>query len=423
MAIKTISHAISDVGRVRASNQDSGYAGVNLFFVADGMGGHAGGDIASALVAQRVAQIDEQFTDVEAAKRAMVDTIWNANGVLASAVEEHSELAGMGTTFSGLTVVGDQMVIAHIGDSRVYLVRDGHVTQITSDHTFVQRLVDTGRTTPEEALVHPRRSVLMRVLGDQEARPEIDTLVVGTQPGDRWMLCSDGLCGYVPDDITNRILTSRVEASEAAELLVGETLEHGAPDNVTVIVLDVVGATTQTDFVATPRFVGSGANEVVIEERKGRKILRIFNTKILDDIIGRGFQDAEFLPGTEEYLEQILLETRSRIRWRRIRQLATIVVLLGLGVALLGAAYSYTQTRYYVTEKDGYIAIYQGIREELGPFKFNHLIEKTEYRVADLTDYWSSLVSEGSVTADSLANAEATVKLIVEQSTTSQVTP
>ena len=423
MAIKTISHAISDVGRVRASNQDSGYAGVNLFFVADGMGGHAGGDIASALVAQRVAQIDEQFTDVEAAKRAMVDTIWNANGVLASAVEEHSELAGMGTTFSGLTVVGDQMVIAHIGDSRVYLVRDGHVTQITSDHTFVQRLVDTGRITPEEALVHPRRSVLMRVLGDQEARPEIDTLVVGTQPGDRWMLCSDGLCGYVPDDITNRILTSRVEASEAAELLIGETLEHGAPDNVTVIVLDVVGATTQTDFVATPRFVGSGANEVVIEERKGRKILRIFNTKILDDIIGRGFQDAEFLPGTEEYLEQILLETRSRIRWRRIRQLATIVVLLGLGVALLGAAYSYTQTRYYVTEKDGYIAIYQGIREELGPFKFNHLIEKTEYRVADLTDYWSSLVSEGSVTADSLANAEATVKLIVEQSTTSQVTP
>ena len=423
MAIKTISHAISDVGRVRASNQDSGYAGVNLYFVADGMGGHAGGDIASALVAQRVAQIDEQFTDVEAAKKALVDTIWSANGVLASAVEDHSELAGMGTTFSGLTVVGDQMVIAHIGDSRIYLVRDGHVTQVTTDHTFVQRLVETGRITPEEALVHPRRSVLMRVLGDQEARPEIDTFVVGTQPGDRWMLCSDGLCGYVPDDITNRILTSRVEASEAAELLVGETLEHGAPDNVTVVVLDVVGATTQTDFVPTPRFVGSGANEVVIEERKGRKILRIFNTKILDDIIGRGFQDAEFLPGTEEYLEQILLETRSRIRWRRIRQLATIIALLGLVLGLLGAAYSYTQTRYYVTEKDGYIAIYQGIREELGPFKFNHLIAKTEYKVSDLTDYWSSLVKEGSVTADSLSNAEATVQLIVNQSANSEVTP
>ena len=123
MAIKTVSHAISDVGRVRASNQDSGYAGINLFFVADGMGGHAGGDIASALVAQRVAQVDEQFTDTQAASDALVQTIWNANGVLASSVEEHSELAGMGTTFSGLTVVGDQMVIAHIGDVELVALR------------------------------------------------------------------------------------------------------------------------------------------------------------------------------------------------------------------------------------------------------------------------------------------------------------
>ena len=421
MAIKTVSHAISDVGRVRASNQDSGYAGINLFFVADGMGGHAGGDIASALVAQRVAQIDEQFTDTQAASDALVQTIWSANGVLASSVEEHSELAGMGTTFSGMTVVGDQMVIAHIGDSRIYLMRDGHVEQITADHTFVQRLVDTGRITPEEALVHPRRSVLMRVLGDQEARPAIDTMVVGTQPGDRWLLCSDGLCGYVPDVIINQILTSRVEASEAAELLVGETLEHGAPDNVTVVVLDVLPATAQLDFVPTPRFVGSGANEVVIEERKGRKSLRIFNTKIIDDIIGRGFQDAEFLPGTEEYLEQILLETRSRIRWRRIRQVATIAALLGVVATALGVGYGYTQTRYYLAEKNGFVVIYKGIREELGPFKFNHLVETTNHRVADLSDYWGSMVSDGQLTADSLGAAEQQVQIIVDQS--GQVTP
>ncbi len=127
MPIKTISYALSDVGRVRSSNQDSGYAGLNLFFVADGMGGHAGGDIASALVAQHVAQLDEQFTDVENAAKALNETIWGANDVLAAAVQEHPDLAGMGTTFSGLTVVGDQMVIAHIGDSRVYVVRDGHV--------------------------------------------------------------------------------------------------------------------------------------------------------------------------------------------------------------------------------------------------------------------------------------------------------
>ena len=416
MAIKTISHALSDIGRVRASNQDSGYAGLNLFFVADGMGGHAGGDIASALVSQRVALLDEQFTDPEVAAESLKQTIWEANGILASSVEEHQELAGMGTTFSGLTVVGEQVVIGHIGDSRIYLVRDGHVQQITRDHTFVQRLVDTGRITAEEALVHPRRSVLMRVLGDQEARPEIDSMVIGTQPGDRWLLCSDGLSGYIPEDLLYRILASKVSAEEAAELLVGETLEHGAPDNVTVVVVDVVGAGTSSDFVATPRFVGSGANEVIIEERKGRKVLRIFNTKILDDIIGRGFQDAQFLPGTEEYLEQILLETRSRIRWRRIRQLATVVALLALIGALLTAAINYTQTRFFISESNGNIAIYQGIREELGPFKFNHVVERTEYRVADLTDYWSAVVEAGSVSVDSFESAEEKVAFIVLQS-------
>ncbi len=422
MPIKTISYALSDVGRVRSSNQDSGYAGLNLFFVADGMGGHAGGDIASALVAQHVAQLDEQFTDVENAAKALNETIWTANDVLAAAVQEHPDLAGMGTTFSGLTVVGDQMVIAHIGDSRVYVVRDGHVKQVTVDHTFVQRLVDTGRITPEEALVHPRRSVLMRVLGEQEARPAIDSIVMDALPGDRWLLCSDGLSGYVPDDIVNQILTSKIPADEAAELLVGETLEHGAPDNVTVVVVDVIGSAVPTDFEPTKRFVGSGANEVVIDDRKGRKGLRIFNTKILDDIIGRGYQEAEFLPGTEEYLEQILLETRSRIRWRRIRQLLTLAALIALVASLATAAYNYTQTRYYVSESNGYIAIYQGIHEELGPFKFNRVLEVTDYRLDELSDYWQAVV-EKSVSTDSLESAKQTVESIVERSAASEVVP
>lgn len=422
MPIKTVSHALSDVGRVRSSNQDSGYAGLNLFFVADGMGGHAGGDIASALVAQHVAQLDEQFTDADSAAKALNETIWAANDVLAAAVQEHPDLAGMGTTFSGLTVVGDQMVIAHIGDSRVYLVRDGHVKQVTVDHTFVQRLVDTGRITPEEALVHPRRSVLMRVLGEQEARPAIDSIVMDALPGDRWLLCSDGLSGYVPDDIVNQILTSKIPADEAAELLVGETLEHGAPDNVTVVVVDVIGSAVPTDFEPTKRFVGSGANEVVIDDRKGRKGLRIFNTKILDDIIGRGYQEAEFLPGTEEYLEQILLETRSRIRWRRIRQLLTLAALIALVASLATAAYNYTQTRYYVSESNGYIAIYQGIHEELGPFKFNRVLEVTDYRLDTLSDYWQAVV-EKSVSTDSLESAKQTVESIVERSAASEVVP
>ncbi|MEN9961739.1 MAG: hypothetical protein RIS66_152, partial [Actinomycetota bacterium] len=168
MAIKTISYAASDIGRVRSSNQDSGYAGFNLFFVADGMGGHAGGDIASALVAQRVALADAVYENAEQAGEILKETIWQANHVLRDACKEHPELSGMGTTFSGMVIVGDKATIAHIGDSRIYRARDGEVKQITADHTFVQRLVDTGRITAEEALVHPRRSVLMRVLGDME---------------------------------------------------------------------------------------------------------------------------------------------------------------------------------------------------------------------------------------------------------------
>lgn len=183
MAIKTVSYAASDIGRIRSSNQDSGYAGVNLFFVADGMGGHAGGDIASAITAQHVALADEPLETPEQAEQKLIDFIWQANEKLSETVATHPDIAGMGTTFSGMMVTGTKVTIAHIGDSRVYLARDGVVKQITTDHTFVQRLVDTGRITEEEALVHPRRSVLMRVLGDVEQFPEVDIETFETKPG------------------------------------------------------------------------------------------------------------------------------------------------------------------------------------------------------------------------------------------------
>ena len=220
MTVKTVSHALSNIGRVRHSNQDSGYSGYQLFFVADGMGGHAGGDIASALVSQRVAQIDTSYPNADAAAQAMKTAMLDANRALGQTVKSHYELAGLGTTFSGMSVNGDEVTIAHIGDSRIYLCREGEMMQITKDHTFVQRLVDLGRITEEEALVHPRRSVLMRVLGDVETEPDIDTFTLRTQPGDRWMLCSDGLCGFVPEGLISMILSGPISTEEAADLLV-----------------------------------------------------------------------------------------------------------------------------------------------------------------------------------------------------------
>src|SRR5690606_39824360 len=162
-----------------------------------------------------------------------------ATSLLAETVFEHSELTGMGTTVSGILRVGDQVALAHIGDSRVYRYRDGELEQVTADHTFVQRLVDSGRITPEEAAVHPRRSVLMRVLGDVDASPEIDTRILDTKPGDRWLLCSDALSSYVSEDKITQILSTVRTPTAAADRLVKESLDHGAPDNVTVVSTDI----------------------------------------------------------------------------------------------------------------------------------------------------------------------------------------
>lgn len=404
MAIKTIGYAASDIGKHRSSNQDSGYSGYQLFFVADGMGGHAGGDIASAIASQRIALTDAKYDSLDEAVSSLKQGILEANAMLASTVQEHPELEGMGTTFSGLYRFGNQIITAHIGDSRIYLARDGQVRQITADHTFVQRLVDMGRITPEEALSHPRRSVLMRVLGDVASEPELDIAIYDTLPGDRWMLCSDGLSGVVPDPVMNRILVSNVPTEEAAELLVGEALEFGAPDNVTVVISDVVRSTVNVDYEPSANFVGSAANEVVIEERRGGKILRLFSPRNLLELLQAPEDQTEYAPESEELLEKILSETRRKIRFKSIRILLSWMVLAGILLGIGYAAYSYTQTRYYISSYQGQITIYQGIRESLGPFKFSEPYLISDVEVSQLSRFEQDLV-ERSISAESLEDA------------------
>jgi protein phosphatase len=405
LAIKTIGYAASDIGKHRATNQDSGYAGYQLFFVADGMGGHAGGDIASAIASQRIALTDAKYENIEEAIDSLKKGILEANAMLASTVQEHPELEGMGTTFSGLYRHGNQIITAHIGDSRIYLARDGEVRQITADHTFVQKLVDMGRITPEEALTHPRRSVLMRVLGDVAAEPELDIAIHDALPGDRWMLCSDGLCGVVPDGVMNGILNSKVPTEEAAELLVGEALEFGAPDNVTVVMADIVRSTVTTDFDPSASFVGSAASEVVIEERRGGKILRLFSPKALLELLQIPQDQTEYAPESEELLNKILSETRRKIRFKSIRIILSWLLLASILFGIGYAAYSYTQTRYYISSYEGQVTIFQGIREALGPFKFSKPYLVSELETQDLTLFEQDLV-ERSISTESLADAE-----------------
>ncbi len=377
------------------------------------MGGHAGGDIASALCTQKVALADSVYSDAEDATKQLRKTIWQANTLLGDTVKDHPELAGMGTTFSGMVLTGDEATVLHIGDSRVYLARDGVVKQITNDHTFVQRLVETGRITPEEALVHPRRNVLMRVLGDVEAFPEIDATTMVTRPGDRWMLCSDGLSGVVPPELTAGILLSKITADEASELLVGEALEHGAPDNVTVVVVDVVDAALPIDFAPTAQFVGSGANEVVIEERKGNRVVRVLNSIKLSELLRRPEDPTGYVPESEEYLEKILRETKRRILWRKIRQTLTILLLVAFVIFGLFKAYEYTQGRFYVGIQDDKVTVFKGIKESLGPLTFSDVYLVTDITVDDLNEYQLQLL-QNTITATDLQDARRILNKLKE---------
>lgn len=412
MALRGHSFAASDVGKHRSSNQDAGYAGYQLSFVADGMGGHAGGDIASAISSQRVALVDSKHDSEADALAALRRGLIEANAMLAETVAEHPELRGMGTTFSGLLITEDKVVTAHIGDSRIYLVRDGEVKQITADHTFVQRLVEMGKISPEEALIHPRRSVLMRVLGDAAPTLEIDFATHELRAGDRWLLCSDGLSGIVPEDVMGRILTSDVDPAEAVELLIGEALEFGAPDNVTVVITDI--QQEERAVAAKPLFVGSAAKEVVIEERTGNRLLRLLSPRNLVELFTPAEDPTSYAPESKELLEKILRDTNRKLRWRTVRVILSWILLAGAIFGVGYGAYAYTQTRFFVAEYEGQVTIFRGIREELGPLKFSQPFFQSDIKVAELPELERRSVEE-SIPAESLEDAERILDLLLER--------
>lgn len=233
--------ARSDVGRIRSKNDDSAYVGRHLAVVADGMGGHAGGDVASASTVLDMIHLDHDDYP-EGADTVLADEIQTANSLLSELVHQNPKLSGMGTTVTALLLEDHKLHFAHIGDSRAYRLRNKKFEQVSVDHTFVQRLIDEGRLRPEEAETHPHKNVLMRVLGDVDASPELDLDVLDVEPGERWLLCSDGL-NYVAGHVVERMVRETKDLRECAEILVDLTLEAGAPDNVTVVMLEIVEET------------------------------------------------------------------------------------------------------------------------------------------------------------------------------------
>ena len=406
MVFQGSSAAISHTGKVRSNNQDSGYAGSNLFVVADGMGGHAGGDVASSLAIARLERLDQPYDSTGSAEKALRDAISATAVELIDTVQVRPELAGMGTTVSAMIMVDDYAVIAHIGDSRIYLYRDGALTQITTDHTFVQRLVDSGRITPEEARYHPRRSVLMRVLGDMDADPEIDTFIMPTQPGDRWLLCSDGLSGVVDDPHTAKALGLGLAPGRTADTLLKQALDGGAPDNVTIVIVDVGGQ--HPLFSGTPTIVGSASNPTGIEVPAAAPR----RTSWLHPNRQAANEPTHFEPAPE-FLEELIEEDRRRSRRRRIGWIVGVLLVLALlaGAAWLG--YEWTQTRYYVGADEDTVVIYQGVQQSIGPISLSTPYEDTEIPLDDLSDFARATV-EATISASSLPDARRIVADISE---------
>jgi protein phosphatase len=412
MATTGRSAAVSHVGKIRANNQDSGYAGTHLFVVADGMGGHAGGDVASAIAIKRVIEVDKPFASPHDAEFALQSALLAANSLIAETVFEHPELTGMGTTVSAVLRLDDNIVLAHIGDSRIYRYRGGKLEQISADHTFVQRLVDSGRITPEEAAVHPRRSVLMRVLGDVDASPEIDTGVLETQPGDRWLLCSDGLSSYVTDDKIKAALKSVSDPDAAANRLVKDALDQGAPDNVTVVIVDVGDDSSSAS--PAPKLVGSAAEPLSFEAATARKPLRL-PTLLLHPLKSTLHEDSHFEPESDEYLRELIAEDRRRHRRRRITWLVALALVVALLVTLLVAGYRWTQTRYFVGANNFTIAIFKGVQQDIGPIKLSSVYEVTSIQLNQLSPFERQQVEE-TITADNLEDARDIIRRLANDS-------
>ena len=237
MSLVLHSGAVSDIGLSRANNEDSFHAGSRLVAVADGIGGMPAGELASAIVIRELAPVDELADPGDDPVAVLRDTVATANRKIRDVSDADQAADGMGTTVTAILLAGERLALLHVGDSRGYVLHEGNIAQITKDDTYVQTLVDQGLISPEEARVHPRRSVVMQAVQGLDYEPScvLHPAVVG----DRYLVCSDGLSDVVEEATIAETLGSEPDPAACARLLVNFALEAGAPDNVTVVVADV----------------------------------------------------------------------------------------------------------------------------------------------------------------------------------------
>ena len=495
------STTVSDVGYVRSNNQDSSFAGERLIAICDGMGGHAGGDTASTIAIRSLAHIERADTanaaadsagnpghsiDVQSVAEMMENSVLAAHDAIVGKARRERKLAGMGTTVTAVALVQGHWVLAHIGDSRAYLLRDGRLIRMTADHSYVQHLIDTGRITAAEAKNHPQRNVVMRVLGDFDIDPRPDISMHTAKPADRWLLCSDGLCGVLEDSTIATVLASVPDQNECAQQLVQMALKAGSTDNVTAVVADATLALDANAFdlphqtplvggaasaslepiadivdkpVATaPKLKDAGtspasraaklvqpsharsngnasdsaASKASTTAQQGQRVaqpsmeraetgdLQVPDTgeiPVIQKRDGRTVSD----PNDPEVAKAIVHEQKAQegtARKRKHRARTLIAVLVVALLAALGAGtysvYAWSQTKYYLGNSKGVVAIYQGVPTNLFGLQLSHEVERTDIAVLQLPENWREQLRDG-ITVDSLDAARERAQYIADQ--------
>lgn len=365
--------ARSDIGLKRSSNQDSAYAGPNLLALADGMGGAAGGDIASSVAIAHLAPLDFEAHNAENLLPLLHAAFQDAHDELGRYAAQNPELAGLGTTCIAILRAGNKLAMAHIGDSRAYLLRNESLTQITTDHSFVQFLISQGEITPEEAHEHPQRNAVTKVLGYDEKLVEPDETIREAVIGDRWLLCSDGLSGLVSDDTIQEILSEISDPGECAEVLISLALRAGGTDNITCVVTDIVPAGSIEP--SPPQVVGAASQEGFSPSRLG------------SSPAAKAAQLSGQMPGADSGMlagdAAAIAHPSTSARWRTSLLSLAVFATLIIGGWL---GYAWTQSQFYISGANGTITIYQGIPQSFGPWELSTPIEVTTLKLEDLPE-------------------------------------
>ena len=397
--------AISDVGRIRKDNQDSGYAGPWLLTVCDGVGGAARGDLASATAIQALRKLDTRPS--EDLLGQVAGAIHRANDRISEIIDEDPALNGTSTTASVLLFDGAKVAVGHLGDSRAYLLRDGELRQLTHDHTFVQSLIDEGRITEEQSRTHPNRNLILKAVdGIRHEEPDLFELPV--QAGDRLFVCSDGACGTLSPERMADILSTGTPDFAAVEL-VRASLEAGSTDNVTCIVADVSEETPSEDLV--PLLVGAAADlprRMPLAGAVGGLFRghRSGDTGEIPPVPGDIPEGAYVADPIDPEAVRYAPRDPGRHAW--LRRLLVAAVLLGLGWVVLAAGWSWSQQQFYVAEDEGRIAIFRGIDASLPGISLSHAYEVTDVELTRLSDIDAETVREG-IESDDLEDARLTV--------------